>query len=107
MGVRGRGRGLASEFASLGQARVAAICDVDESVTPEAVMAVASAQGGLAPRVERDVRRLIDDKSIDALVIAAPDHWHALATVWACQAQKDVYVEKPISHNLIEGRRMI
>src|SRR5262249_30091260 len=59
------------------------------------------------PRVERDVRRVLQDKAVTALVIAAPDHWHALATVWACQAGKHVYVEKPISHNLVEGRRMV
>src|SRR5262249_59467865 len=59
------------------------------------------------PRVERDVRRVLEDKALTALVIAAPDHWHALATVWACQAGKHVFVEKPISHNLVEGRRMV
>jgi predicted dehydrogenase len=59
------------------------------------------------PKFEKDVRRVLDDPSITALVIAAPDHWHALATVWACQAGKHVYVEKPVSHNLVEGRRMV
>ena len=59
------------------------------------------------PRVEKDIRRVLDDKDVNAVVIAAPDHWHALATVWACQAGKHVYVEKPVSHNLVEGRRMV
>src|SRR5262249_13689617 len=60
-----------------------------------------------APKVEKDVRRVLEDKAITALAVAAPDHWHALATVWACQAGKHVYVEKPVSHNLVEGRRMV
>ncbi len=62
---------------------------------------------GKAPRAEKDFRRLLDDKSIDAVTIATPDHWHALLTVLACQAGKDVYVEKPASHNVVEGRRMV
>jgi predicted dehydrogenase len=57
--------------------------------------------------VEKDLRRILQDKSVDAVVVAAPDHWHALATIWACQAGKHVYVEKPASHNLVEGRRMV
>ncbi len=60
-----------------------------------------------SPQVVDDFRRVLDDKSVDGLVIAAPDHWHALATIHACLADKHVYVEKPISHNLVEGRRMI
>jgi predicted dehydrogenase len=106
MGVRGRGKALVSEFAGLEDVEVAAVCDIDESVLPAAVAAAESKQGK-APRTERDFRRLLDDPSIDALAIAAPDHWHALATIYACQAGKDVYVEKPVSHNLIEGRRMV
>ncbi len=107
MGVNGRGKALASEFASIPAARVAVLCDVDERVIPGVAKIVEEKQGGSPPRVEKDVRRVLEDKSIDALVIAAPDHWHALAAVWACQAGKDVYVEKPISHNLVEGRRMV
>ncbi len=62
---------------------------------------------GKAPRTEKDFRRLLDDKNIDAVAIATPDHWHALMTVMACQAGKDVYCEKPASHNIVEGRRMV
>ena len=62
---------------------------------------------GPSPQVVQDIRRLLDDKSIDAISIATPNHWHALATIWACQAGKDVYVEKPVSHNVSEGRRMV
>ena len=59
------------------------------------------------PKTETDFRRVLDNRGVDAVTIAAPDHWHALMTIWACQAGKDVYVEKPISHNIVEGRRMI
>jgi predicted dehydrogenase len=106
MGLRGRGQLLATLFAGFKDARVSAICDVDDRLLPAAVQSVESRQG-IAPRTVTDVRRVLDDKSIDALVCAAPNHWHALATVWACQAGKDVYVEKPLAHNIIEGRRMI
>src|SRR5262249_52778214 len=80
------------------------ICDPDESVIPKSLESL-SPQHKRVPKVEKDVRRVLEDKDVTALVIAAPDHWHALATLWACQAGKHVYVEKPISHNLIEGRR--
>src|SRR5262249_59567763 len=62
---------------------------------------------GKAPRTEKDFGRLLEDKTIDAVTIATPDHWHGLMTVMACQAGKDVYVEKPASHNVVEGRRMV
>ena len=106
IGIRGQGKFLASSMATFADADVVAVCDVDESLLPIASKAVESNQGR-APRLEQDFRRLLDDPSIDAVVIAAPDHWHALMTIMACQAGKDVYVEKPISHNIIEGERMI
>jgi len=61
-------------------------------------------QGGRAPATVQDIRRVLDDKSVDAVSVATPNHWHALMTIWACQAGKDVYVEKPCSHNVHEGR---
>ena len=67
----------------------------------------AASRTGAKVAVYRDLRRVLDDKTIDAVVIALPNHWHALATVWACQAGKDVYVEKPFSHNIWEGRQMV
>ena len=60
--------------------------------------------GGRAPATVQDIRRVLDDKSVDAISVATPNHWHALITIWACQAGKDVYVEKPCSHNVHEGR---
>ena len=62
---------------------------------------------GRRPKTVGDFRRVLDDKSVDALVIATPDHWHALGTIWACQAGKDVYVEKPTSHSIWESRKMV
>ncbi len=106
MGVRGRGRALATAFAALRDVEISHFCEVDDNVVPQAVKALADRQRQ-EPRVERDVRRVLEDRDLTGLVVAAPDHWHALATVWACQAGKHVYVEKPISHNLVEGRRMV
>lgn len=106
MGVHGRGKGLLKSFSSCKNVEVAYICDPDDNVMPAALKELAKNQEK-APKTERDIRRVLADKDVNAIVIAAPDHWHALATIWACQAGKHVYVEKPISHNLIEGRRMV
>jgi predicted dehydrogenase len=104
IGARIRGRQLLKTLSGLPDAEIVAVCDPDKNVSAETVK--------LLPRdrevlVVQDLRKLLDNKSIDAVVIAAPDHWHALAAIWSCQAGKDVYVEKPASHNLVEGRRMI
>ncbi len=106
IGVRSRGKEIAAEFARQKDAEVVALCDIDDASFPAAVKAIEDA-GGKAPRTEKDFRRILDDKAIDAVAIAAPDHWHALLAVFACQAGKDVYTEKPASHNLVEGRRMV
>ncbi len=106
IGVRGRGTDLARGFAKAKNAEVVAVCDIDPSVFAKPVKAVESITGK-APRTEADFRRLLDDKDIDAVAIATPDHWHALLCVFGCQAGKDVYVEKPASHNIVEGRRMV
>jgi predicted dehydrogenase len=106
MGVHGRGKDLIRGFTSFQDVEIAYICDPDESVIAPALKEVEK-RGKRTPKVERDVRRVLDDKDVTALVVAAPDHWHALATIWGCQAGKHVYVEKPISHNLVEGRRMV
>jgi predicted dehydrogenase len=106
IGVRSRGADLARGFAANKNAEVVALCDVDARVVGRPVKSLEDASGK-APRTESDFRRLLDDKTIDAVAIATPDHWHALIAVMACQAGKDVYVEKPASHNLVEGRRMV
>jgi predicted dehydrogenase len=106
MGLRGRGRSLAQGFAGMPEAQVVALCDVDTSTLEPVAREVHERQQN-APKLHRDVRALLEDPSIDALVIATPDHWHALATIWACQAGKHAYVEKPASHNIFEGRKMV
>jgi len=85
---------------------IATICDVDLSVVGKAVKAVTAA-GKPEPKVVQDLRRVLDDPNIDAVSIATPNHWHSLAAIWAMQAGKDVYVEKPVSHNVHEGRVMV
>ena len=106
IGVRNQGKSLAAGFAALPEAQVVALCDVDDNVVPAALHAVQQAQG-TSPRVERDFRRVLDDSQIDAVVVATPDHWHALMTMLACEAGKDVFVETPATHFGGEGPLMI
>jgi predicted dehydrogenase len=106
MGVHGRGKQLAAGFAGLDDVEIAYLIDPDSNILAPALKVVEDKQKR-TPKTEKDLRRVLEDKEVDALVVAAPDHWHALATVWACQAGKHVYVEKPVSHNLVEGRRMV
>jgi predicted dehydrogenase len=106
IGVNGRGADLARLFASSANSEVAALCDVDARVLEKPAKQVDSISGK-TPSLERDFRRLLDRKDIDAIAVATPDHWHAHLAIMACQAGKDVYVEKPASHNIIEGRRMV
>jgi predicted dehydrogenase len=106
IGVRNQGKTLATGLASLGDVEVTALCDVDESLAPAAVRAVSEITSRV-PRFESDFRRILDDRTIDAVVIATPDHWHAPMTILACEAGKDVYVEKPVSHNVREGEQMV
>lgn len=110
IGIRNQGKELATSFASLPGASVTTLCDVDDSLFPAVIKSVEQLQGegpGKTPKIERDFRRVLDDPEIDAVVIATPDHWHAVMTILACQAGKDVYVEKPVSHTIEEGTRMI
>jgi predicted dehydrogenase len=106
IGLRSRGTDHARLFAANSGVDVAAVCDVDDAMFEKPVKVVEKVTGK-PPRIEKDFRRLLDDKTIDAVTIATPDHWHAMLTVLACQAGKDVYVEKPASHNVVEGRRMV
>ncbi len=102
----GRGATLAIGMAGLPGAEVAYVCDVDEKHLAAAVADV-SAKQSRAPQGVKDFRRILDDKSVDALVIATPDHWHAPAAILACAAGKHVYVEKPCSHNAREGELLV
>ncbi len=100
IGVGGMGSGLLNIFKGFGDVRVAAIADVDEAHARRAK----DAAGG-KPELYGDFRKLLDRKDLDAVVIATPDHWHAIATILACQAGKDVYCEKPLTYTIGEGRR--
>ncbi len=106
IGVRGRGKSHINAFSAHKDTVVATLCDVDSRVLAGAAKSVED-RTGKAPQLVADLRRVMDDKSIDIVTIATPNHWHALATVWACQAGKDVYVEKPVSHNFLEGGKMV
>ena len=105
-GVRKRGWDHVRQFAKLPNVEVAALCEVDESVTAGRLRDMEKLKLP-KPSTYWDVRNLLDDKSIDAVSIATPTSWHALIAIWACQAGKDVYVEKPCSHNWWEGRQLI
>jgi predicted dehydrogenase len=85
---------------------VGALVDVDENVLSRGLSIVEKDQSR-APAAYTDLRKMLEDKSIDAISIATPNHWHSLASIWACQAGKDVYVEKPLSHNVFEGRKLV
>ena len=106
IGCGGRGTAIAQEFAKLKGVEVAYVCDPDEARAGAAAKAIAKL-GGATPKVVTDLRRVLDDKSIDAVTVATPDHWHAPAAILACDAGKHVYVEKPCSHNIREGRLMV
>ena len=105
MGCRIRGKQLLPVFLKQPNVEITHVIDPDSNLHAD-ILNLAKGQSS-PPKPETDVRRVLEDKSVDALVVAAPDHWHALATVWAVQAGKHVYCEKPCSHNLTEGRRMV
>ena len=124
VGIRGRGHLLAMGFALRDDCEIAYMCDVDQRnfgttasagymrFTPPALAALPRLKGveeaqGKPAKPLTDFRRALDDKSVDAVITGTPDHWHALVTVWSCQAGKDVYVEKPASHCPWEGRQMV
>jgi len=108
-GLRRRGRDHVRCFHELGReenVEVATLCDIDESVLAKQAAEFDKLTGRRAA-LATDVRKVLEDRSIDAIAYATPNHWHALGTVWACQAGKDVFLEKPASHTIWEGRKMI
>jgi predicted dehydrogenase len=107
IGVNGRGMNHVTGFSKNENAIVAAICDTDKDVFGKAAREAVQKGGGKEPVYYQDIRKLLEDKSIDAVSIATPNHWHSLAAIWAVQAGKDVYVEKPLSHNVQEGRMLV
>ncbi len=106
VGVRGRGRPVLAGFAARPDVDVKYVCDVDQGVLNERVSEVTKTGKPMPERIS-DFRRAIDDDDVDIVVLGTPDHWHAIPTIMACQAGKDVYVEKPDGHNAIEGRLMV
>jgi predicted dehydrogenase len=106
IGMGGRGTDHIQAFLTQPGVRLGAVCDVDQASVERAQAAVVKA-AGYQPKGYRDMRDLLADKEVDVVSVATPNHWHALATIWAVQAGKDVYVEKPASHNPWEGDRMV
>lgn len=106
MGIHDRGMDLAQELCNRGDVELRYLADPDSSLFEKRAAAVASTTGR-RPECVQDFRRVLDDPEVDGLCIATPDHWHALATIMACQAGKDVYVEKPTAHSIWESRKMV
>lgn len=124
IGIRGRGYAVGMNFAKRDDCHAAWLADVDttlfdseaskgyQSLVPEPFRGpraggFAKSQQDRRPSCTDDYRRILDDKSVDTVIVATPDHWHVMATVHACQAGKDVYVEKPLSHNAWEGQQAV
>jgi predicted dehydrogenase len=105
-GVHGRGMDHVHNYAQLPNVEIAAVCDIDDNIMRERI-SMMEKHGIPKPATFVDVRKLLEDKSIDAISIATPNHWHTLMGIWACQAGKDVYVEKPCCHNLREGKQFV
>lgn len=106
MGANSRGSQLAAQFAAQTGCRIAYVCDPDERAIAKGI-AAATSKGAAKPQGIADFRQALDDPAVDALICAAPNHWHAAATTMACAAGKHVYVEKPCSHTAAEGELMI
>ncbi|MBE7559478.1 Gfo/Idh/MocA family oxidoreductase [bacterium] len=105
IGVGSKGAGHVRHFHGLPGVRIVALCDADTAQLASSLQWLS--ERNQSPRICQDMREILDAPDVDAVVIATPNHWHALATVWACQAGKDVYVEKPVAHCPWEGRKMI
>ena len=106
IGLHGRGLDHIKGYLNHDDVEIVALCDADTAVIPKASDLIEKA-GKPKPKAVQDIRDLLAMKEIDAVSIATPNHWHSLAAIWAMQHGKDVYVEKPISHNVSEGRRTV
>ena len=107
IGIRGRGGDHLEGLLAQPNLEVATLCDVDSRLFDPVSKKFFGEKGLPIPKFESDMRKVFDDDSIDAVTIATPNHWHSLAAIWAMQAGKDVYCEKPCSHNLFEGRQLV
>ncbi|MEK7833338.1 MAG: Gfo/Idh/MocA family oxidoreductase [Acidobacteriota bacterium] len=106
VGVKAQGNSHIREYLQMPNVEIAAICDVDDKVRAQRCGEIEKASGK-KPKEYVDIRKLLEDKSIDAISIATPNHWHSLMGIWACQAGKDVYIEKPCSHSYWEGKQLV
>jgi predicted dehydrogenase len=106
MGVNGRGGSHIGQFQKGKDTRITYICDVDGSVASNRCDQIEK-DTGHRPQIVPDIRKALEDKNLNVVSIATPNHWHSLGAIWAMQAGKDVYVEKPVSHNVSEGRRAV
>ena len=106
VGVRGQGNSHIKNYLKMSDVEIAAVCDIDESVLDMRLGEIEKA-GGKKPDRYTDLRKLLEDKSIDAISIATPNHSHTMQTIWACQAGKHVYCEKPCSHDIFESRQIV
>ena len=106
VGVKGQGNSHIRQYNNMANVEIAALCDVDESVLNQRLSEVEKAKGK-KPAAFTDFRKLLEDKNIDAISIATPNHWHSLMGIWACQAGKHVYLEKPCSHTYWEGKQLV
>ena len=106
VGIGGRGNDHIKTYAPLPDARIVALCDVNQPALERGQAAVLKLTGE-NPKGYDDMRKMFADKNVDAVSITTPNHWHALSTIWACQAGKDVYCEKPACYNVHEGERMV
>jgi len=106
VGLRGRGKDHLRQFSKMSGVEVAAVCDIDDNVIAERLGDIDKLGMG-KPKTFTDYRKLLEDKSIDAVSIATPNHWHSLMGIWACQANKDAYIEKPCSHSWYEGKQLV
>ena len=105
-GIHGQGNAHIDQYLELKNVQVTHLIDPDRSLFASRSQKIRE-KGGNTPKCFQDIREALEDKELDAVSIAAPNHWHSLLTIWACQAGKDVYVEKPLSHNISEGRRAV
>jgi predicted dehydrogenase len=105
VGLNGRGKNHLTSLKNIPGVRIAALCDIDTAVLEKAKASLGANAAGV--KTYTDIRELLASPDIDAITVATPNHWHSLAGIWACQAGKDVYVEKPVCHNIWEGRQLV
>jgi predicted dehydrogenase len=105
VGFNGRGKSHIDAFGNMPGVRITALCDVDKTVLGREVKKFGDK--GISVEGYQDIRKLLENRNVDAIAVATPNHWHSLAAIWAIQAGKDVYVEKPVSHNVWEGRKVV